>query len=235
LNAPPDPGREAAGLRVGGLEKLSLVDWPGLLSAVVFCQGCAWRCRYCHNPHLLPFGTKQELSWPGVVRWLERRRGLLDGVVFSGGEATCQTNLAGAMAEVRDLGFQVGLHTGGPAPWRIAQVAPLVDWVGFDFKAPFADYARVTGGDHGPRARESLRLILEAGVACEIRTTWHPALLSAADLSSMADTLSEMGCSDWVIQRFRPDGCADANLCAAPAGAVPEIRARDPGLRITVR
>jgi pyruvate formate lyase activating enzyme len=222
-------------LSVGGLVKMSASDWPGQLAAVVFCQGCAWRCRYCHNPHLVPFGRSETERWERVLAWLGRRRGLLDGVVFSGGEPTCQSALAGAMRQVRDLGFRIGLHTGGPSPLALAAVLPLVDWVGFDFKAPFGAYEKVTGRDHGRLAEESFRLIRESGVAYEVRTTWHPSLLTSADLDAMADTLAACGRREWVIQRFRPDGCADAELCGAPAGRLPAIAAGHPQLRLSVR
>ncbi len=228
-------GSRAGELRIGGLEKLSLVDWPGMLAAVVFCQGCRWRCVYCHNPHLLPFGSPAGPPWADVLAWLGRRRGLLDGVVFSGGEATCQAGLGPAMQQARDLGFQIGLHTGGPSPEAIARILPLLDWVGFDFKAPFSAYARITGRDQGKRAQESLRLIREAGVPCEIRTTWHPSLLSADDLSAMAATLTENGCTEWVIQRFRPEGCPDAPLRGAAVGALPDFPGGCRGLRVKLR
>jgi len=229
------PRHEPAGLVVGGLVGLSFSDWPGELAAVVFCQGCSWRCRYCHNPHLVPFTRLNAPSWPSVLRWLEGRRGLLDAVVFSGGEATSQHGLAEAMREVRRLGFKVGLHTAGPSAAALAPVLPLVDWVGFDFKAPFDAYAHVTGGGHGTRVRESLRLVRDSRVACEVRTTWHPALLSDADLDTMAESLVLEGWREWVIQRFRPQGCADAELRDTPLGEVPRMDAHHPQLRITLR
>jgi pyruvate formate lyase activating enzyme len=227
--------RPGAALGIGGLVKMSASDWPGQLAAVVFCQGCSWRCRYCHNPHLVPFDRPPADRWDRVLAWLGRRRGLLDAVVFSGGEPTCQPGLAEAMRQVRELGLKVGLHTGGPSPLALAAVLPLVDWVGFDFKAPFASYAKVTGRDHGHLAQESFRLIREAGVPCEIRTTWHPALLSAADLDEMADTLASAGRREWVIQRFRAEGCADAELCASAPGQLPAIAAGHSELQLTVR
>ena len=72
-------------LRVGGLTRLSASDYPGKLAAVVFCQGCAWRCGYCHNPELQPARGAYEIPWADVLAFLEKRRGLLDAVVFSGG------------------------------------------------------------------------------------------------------------------------------------------------------
>jgi pyruvate formate lyase activating enzyme len=223
-------------LPVGGFEKLSAVDWPGQLAAVVFCQGCAWRCGYCHNPHLIPFArTADSPTWDSLLAWLGRRRGLLDAVVFSGGEPTWHGALGEAMQQVRDLGFKIGLHTGGPSPERLERLLPWLDWVGFDFKAPFSAYAKVTGRDDGVPARRSLQMLLAARIPCEVRTTWHPQLLSHEDLSSMADAVGELGCTEWVIQRFRPDGCGDVTLCQRSPGEVPLERINRPGLRIRVR
>jgi len=158
-------------LRVGGLTRLSASDYPGKLAAVVFCQGCAWRCGYCHNPELQPARGKAELPWTRVVSFLERRRGLLDAVVFSGGEPTLQASLREAMQEVKAMGFLVGLHTAGMVPRRLAEVLPLVDWVGMDVKAPFEEHERVTGArGSARRARASLRLLRASGVACELHT-----------------------------------------------------------------
>ena len=222
-------------LRVGGLEKLSLVDWPGRLCAVVFFQGCTWRCRYCHNPHLISFTTQPALAWQDVLGFLRRRRGLLDGVVFSGGEPTWQPHLAEAMQAVRELGFRIGLHTGGPAPGRLRPLLPFLDWVGFDFKAPVPDYVKVTGKDDGSQAWESLRLLRSADIPCEIRTTWHPLLLTPADLETMATTLVAAGCSEWVIQRFRPDGCADGKLLRTSTNAPLVARLLQRGITLVVR
>ena len=200
-------------LRVGGLTPLSTTDWPGMLAAVVFCQGCPWRCGYCHNPGLIPARGESEIPWDDVMAFLRRRQGLLDGVVFSGGEPTLQPELADAMREVRALGFRVGLHTGGAYPRRLAGVLPLVDWVGLDAKAPFSEYPRITGvAGSGERARSSLDLVLASGVAHDIRTTVHPALLADADVVSLAQDLSARGVKHYVIQAFRSQGCADAAL-----------------------
>jgi pyruvate formate lyase activating enzyme len=139
---------------------------------------------------------------------LQGRVGLLDGVVFSGGEPTLQSALPAAMRAVRALGFSVGLHTAGPYPERLAAVLGLVDWIGFDVKAPFDRYQDVTGTPgSGERARESLRRVLAAGVACEIRTTVHPALLDAQAMTALADELAALGVRDYAVQAFRPLGC----------------------------
>lgn len=171
---PPVPSGDAhpPGLEVGGYVPFSTVDFPGCLAAVVFCQGCPWRCSYCHNAHLQPFGAGR-IAWADILAKLERRRGLLDGVVFSGGEPTAQSALADAMRDVRGMGFAVGLHTAGMYPSRLAGVLPLTDWVGFDVKAPFdGRYDLLTGrSGSADLVCESLRILLASGVRHQIRTT----------------------------------------------------------------
>jgi pyruvate formate lyase activating enzyme len=166
-----------------------------------------------------------------VLDFLRRRLGLLDGLVFSGGEPTLQRGLADAMREVRALGLRVGLHTAGPYPERLAAVLPLVDWVGFDVKAPFDDYARITNvPGSGERARESLLHVLASGVAYEVRTTVHPALLDQTLLDQLAGTLADLGVRRYALQAFRGAGCQDGALlagAAAPAPGLPDAaRAR---------
>lgn len=198
---------------VGGLTPLSTTDYPSYLSAVVFCQGCPWRCGYCHNPHLLPAHGASEIAWSDVLSFLRRRRGLLDAVVFSGGEPLAQAGLADAMRTVRRMGFRVGLHTGGGYPSRLAEVLALVDWVGFDIKAPFAEYSRITTvRGSGDRALASAKLVLGSGVACEFRTTVHPHQHDARALERLAEHLALLGARNYVLQEFRADGCANAAL-----------------------
>ncbi len=209
----------SAELRVGGLARLSMCDWPGELVATVFCQGCPWACGYCHNPHLIPPDADPAITWTEVLSFLDSRRGLLDGVVFSGGEPTLQAALPAAMRTVRGLGFRVGLHTAGPYPARLAAVLDLVDWIGFDVKAAFDDYARITGAaGSGARARASLAQVLARGVACDFRTTVHSALLDEAALACLADDLAALGVREHRLQPFRAAGCTTAALLA-PAQA----------------
>lgn len=160
-------------LRVGGLTRLSASDYPDKLSAVVYCQGCAWRCTYCHNSHLLPKKTLNPLPWKEVVGFLGRRRGLLDAVVFSGGEPTLQPSLREAIGEVKAMGYLIGLHTAGIVPRRLREVLPLVDWVAMDVKAPFDAHEAVTRTrGSGRRAEESMALIRASGVAFSFHTLY---------------------------------------------------------------
>ena len=201
----------ATELRIGGLARLSTCDWPGELVATVFCQGCPWNCSYCHNPHLIPAHAETGLDWDNVLSFLEARRGLLDGVVFSGGEPTLQAALPEAIRETRALGFRIGLHTGGPYPARLEAILPLIDWIGYDVKAPFAEYERITGvPGSGVKARKGLEMVLESGIACDIRTTEYEPVLDRAALARLADDLAAMGGATTRLQPFRSVGCVEA-------------------------
>ena len=197
-------------LQIGGLTPLTSTDFPGCLAAVVFCQGCPWRCGYCHNPHLIPRHGGNQLEWPTVTRFLRRRRGLLDAVVFSGGEPTLQDGLEQAITEVRELGFKIGLHTGGTYPSRLGELLPLLSWVGMDIKSTFADYDKVTGTPaSGEKAWESARLLLASGVPYEFRTTVHPLYHTQDSLLQLAEELQQLGAKHYLLQEFRPQGCTD--------------------------
>jgi len=186
---------------------MSSVDWPDELAAVLFLQGCPWRCAYCHNQHLLPATGDGALAWAEVRDFLASRVGLLDGVVFSGGEPLAQAAVADAIAEARELGLRVALHTGGVMPERFAALLPMLSWVGFDVKAPFGDYERITGvAGSGERALESLRALVASGIPFEARTTVHADFLSAADLRQMGAELAAEGVATWILQPFRTDG-----------------------------
>ena len=205
--------RPAPHLRVGGYTPITTIDYPGRLAAVIFCQGCPWRCGYCHNPHLLPRKGGDEVPWQQIQAFLERRRGLLEAVVFSGGEPTVQKGLEAAMRSVRAMGFRLALHTAGPDPRRLARILPLLDWVALDVKAPFADYARITSvASSGRQARQSALEVLRWGGAHEMRTTVHPSQWTADALWALARELSQLGVRHYALQRFRPQGCADARL-----------------------
>jgi pyruvate formate lyase activating enzyme len=205
-------------LRVGGLTPVSLSDWPDQLAAVVFCQGCPWRCAYCHNPHLIPSRSSDAIEWLSVIEFLRGRRGLLDSVVFSGGQPSAQTGIVRAIAEVKSLGFKAGLHTSGAYPRRLARLLPGLDWVAMDVKAPFDEYERTTGvAGSGDAALASVRLILQSGVAHEFRTTVHPSLLPLERVPQLAQSLAALGVRDYALQEFRPQGCANSDLAAAGA------------------
>ena len=100
-------------LKIGDIEKFSIVDFPTKIAAVVFMQGCPWRCPFCYNASLQNPNSNDNTGWDKLINLLEHRKGILDAVVFSGGEPLMQSNLPQAMDIVKDMGFDIGLHTGG--------------------------------------------------------------------------------------------------------------------------
>ena len=195
---------------VGGFTPLTTIDYPGELSAVVFLQGCPWRCGYCQNNDLIACRTQSSIPWQNVIDFLDKRRRLLDAVVFSGGEPTLHANLAEAIQQVSAMGFKVGLHTAGIYPNRLQKILPLVDWVGMDIKSAKAEYESITGvRGSGERAWKSANLLLGSGVAHEFRTTVHQDMLSKEQLVSLVDELSATGAEDYVIQECITKHCLD--------------------------
>ncbi len=189
-------------LPVAGLTPLTTVDWPERLAATIFTRGCPWACPYCHNQDLQAVDG-QTYDWERVLDFLGSRRGLLDGVVVTGGEPCLHASLPDALAEIRALGFGTALHTGGAFPDRLADIldAGLVDWVGLDFKAPFDEYPLVTGkAGSGERARRSLELLVESGADFEVRTTVWTALLTPERMGAMARQIEAAGRPRWVWQ-----------------------------------
>ncbi|HMA09342.1 MAG TPA: anaerobic ribonucleoside-triphosphate reductase activating protein [Ramlibacter sp.] len=208
-------------MAIGGLTPLTSIDFPGRLAAVLFCQGCPWRCGYCHNPGLLDATVPGAVPWTEVRDFLQRRRGLLDGVVFSGGEPTLQAALPDALAEVRALGFETALHTAGMYPGRLAALLPLLDWVGLDIKGPWRRIDAITGSRQSAlRVQASLQHLLASGVAYECRTTWHPGLFDIDELHTLADELATLGVRHWALQECRTPGGAPHAVAADHAQAL---------------
>ncbi|NQZ52623.1 MAG: anaerobic ribonucleoside-triphosphate reductase activating protein [Piscirickettsiaceae bacterium] len=190
-------------LNIGGMTPFTTIDFPGHLAAVVFLQGCAWRCAYCQNPHLLKVDEAAD-DWEMLRCFLEKRRGLLDGVVFSGGEPLLQSGLSEAIAAVKDMGFKVALHTAGGNPQRLSRCLPLLDWVGLDVKTTFTNYADLTGIEgSGKKVRESLKLLLESGIDYEVRTTVDPNFFAGNTLLELAKILAAVGVKNYALQQCR--------------------------------
>jgi pyruvate formate lyase activating enzyme len=198
LPNPPQP------LAIAGLARCSTCDWPGRIVATVFLQGCPWRCSYCHNPDLIDPRRPGTIAWEEVAAFLATRRGLLDAVVFSGGEPTRQ-DLRDTIIEVRDLGFKVGLHTMGAYPRRLANLLPLLDWVGFDVKAAPGAVEAITGAPGSTQAMgTSLRLLLDSGVDYQVRTTWGPGIMTEAEARAAQSWARAQGARDPILQPARP-------------------------------
>jgi pyruvate formate lyase activating enzyme len=205
---------KASPVPVGGITPFTTVDWPDRLAAVLFLKGCPWRCPYCHNPEFQKLAGEIH-PWEEVMAMLGDRKGFLDGVVFSGGEPTMHPGLMEALIQVRDLGFKTALHTGGNYPERLKELLGrgLIDWVGFDIKAPFEDYSLITGmPDSGPRARRSLQILVDSGVEYEMRTTVYAPVLDQDRMGVMACEMDQMGAGNLVLQRCLSTGSDQVDL-----------------------
>lgn len=211
-------------LKVGGITPFSATDCPGQLAAVVFVQGCPWRCGYCHNPHLQNRTEDGPVAWEEVMDLLRRRVGLIDAVVFSGGEPTMDPALPDAIQEVRAMGYGVGLHTAGMYPRRLAEVLTLVDWVGMDIKATQQGYDAITCVANSARAPwASAEILLASGVAHEFRTTIHPGMHSESEILGLANALSTMGVRNYALQVFRSVGCQNEALKCVSTATYPDV------------
>lgn len=200
---------------VGGMQPLTMIDFPGRLATVIFAQGCNLRCRFCHNTTLLSDKPLEQIKWRQIIDFLKDRQGFIEGVVFSGGEPCRQDSLLAAMAEVRELGFEIALHTNGFYPEVMAEAISkrLLQFVAVDFKAPLSDYKTLAGvsADEKNFARVA-EILVESGVPHEYRTTVHPQLLKEADLMNMADWLCEKKITTYALQQFRFGDALDKTL-----------------------
>ncbi len=194
-------------IKIGGAERFSLVDFPNKVAAVLFLQGCPWRCPFCYNTHLQAADKQESIDEEAFFSFLEKRKGKLDAVVFSGGEPLLQPKLSEAIQRAKSLGFTIGLHTGGFNPAAFAKVLPLVDWVGFDIKAPFDEqhYHKATGSQTPLNSiLQSLDMLVASGKDFETRTTCDPRLLSIEDIYTIAEQLKERGIKNYHLQKYRP-------------------------------
>ncbi len=204
---------QASDLAIAGFVPLSTVDWPGNLAATVFLQGCPWRCPYCQNAAILDPRTPGIVAWKDVKDFLAARTGLLDGVIFSGGEALRQAALLPAIDEVHNLALEVGLHTAGPYPHRFAQTLPHLAWVGLDIKALPEGYKEAAGFAAGEKGWESLRLLLEeyrgrghSGFSYEVRLTVFPGSPASRHFGELITELRREGVEFLALQEARTQG-----------------------------
>lgn len=205
-------------MRFGGFQPLTLSDFPGRTAAIVFAQGCNFRCPFCHNGSLLSAVADERDLVPEkiVLTQLKRRHGLIEGLVVTGGEPTLQAALPAFLGKVKALGLLVKLDTNGSRPEMLARLlrAGLVDYVAMDVKAPRDKYDLLAGVKAPLDAvRESIRLIAGSGVAHHFRTTVPPALLGAWDIEAVRRELPAD--SPHRVQEFKPEHALDPVCCGA--------------------
>lgn len=192
-----------------GLQKLTLLDYPGRIACTVFTGGCNLRCPFCHNASLvLPGRERGEVSREELISFLKKRRGLLGGVAVTGGEPLLHPELPELLREIRSLGYDVKLDTNGTFPERLRSVIDegLVSRVAMDVKSSPAGYAAATGiaGIDLSPVRESVRLLLEGRVEYEFRTTFVKGLHTKKDAEGIGRWLS--GAREYYLQDFKDSG-----------------------------
>ena len=181
-------------MKIGGLVKFTLIDFPGRPAAIVFTQGCNFRCRYCHNPELVyPHLFTESVPEEEIWSFLKRRQGTLEGVVVSGGEPTLHEDLPAFMARLKELGYKTKLDTNGSRPDMIKELIEkkLVDFIAMDLKAPLEKYGVITGIETNQEIlRQSMALITQSGLEYEFRTTYDKEVLNDADIKALVELTS---------------------------------------------
>ena len=185
---------------IGGIQRTSLLDFPDKISAIVFTQGCNFNCGYCHNPDL--FNSKKDIYSTDVFfEFLDKRKGKLDGVVITGGEATLQPDLIPFIKEVKSRGFLVKLDTNGYRPEIIEQALPLIDYIAMDIKAPLKKYSEITKVDiNTEKIKQSIQLIMTSNVSYEFRTTVLKAQLDYTDFEEIGKLIQNA--EKYYLQKF---------------------------------
>ena len=193
-------------MKIGGLQKVSLIDYPGLICGIVFLQGCNFKCPYCHNPELVDTRLFQPcIKENEVLDFLNTRKGKLDAISITGGEPTIQDDLESFIKQIKKMGFAVKLDTNGSQPQVIKTLLDkkLLDFIAMDIKAPLEKYKSVVKVPvNSDLIKESIKLILKAKITHEFRTTIVESQLKEKDILQIAKLIS--GAKSYALQKFVP-------------------------------
>ena len=194
---------------ISGLQKLTLLDFPGHTACTVFTPGCNWRCPFCHNAALVLRPKSQPpMDMEAFFAFLQKRRGLLDGVAVTGGEPTLHEDLPAFLRRIREAGFKVKLDTNGTNPGMLREILQvgLADYVAMDIKAGRPNYPAVTGTLRPglPAVEESAAMLMGGSVPFEFRTTVVRELHSPEDFQDIAAWLG--GDEPYFLQGFKDSG-----------------------------
>ena len=190
---------------LGGLQRHSLIDYPGKISCVCFITGCNFRCPYCHNPDLVRGRrvTPQPLDEGALSEFLERRKGFLEGVVISGGEPTLERGLAPLCRKIKRLGYSIKMDTNGSRPWVIKSLIDegLVDYIAMDIKTELTLYPWFTQGKcSADTIHSSIQIIMESGLDYEFRTTCVRPIVDNRTVENIARLIQ--GARTFALQQF---------------------------------
>ncbi|MFO7708606.1 MAG: anaerobic ribonucleoside-triphosphate reductase activating protein [Desulfobacterales bacterium] len=217
-------------MHIGGLQRHSLIDYPGKIGCVLFLSGCNFRCPYCHNPQLVgaPSARAAGLPIEEVMIFLEKRRGLIEGVVLSGGEPTLQRGLPDACRRLKAMGYAVKLDTNGSRPQVIRRLAAegLVDYLAMDIKMEPDRYADcISRRCDAGAVVESVQRVMESGIDYEFRTTCVKPLVTPQAIERIARLVR--GSRLYALQRFKPGHMLRPEFFQGvdPAASAPEMNA----------
>lgn len=192
-------------VKIKGWQKTSLIDFPENVSSVIFLAGCCFRCGYCHNPDLVLYHDRlEDIDEASLLKELEKKKGIIDGIVVSGGEPTMYNDLPQFIFKIKELGFLVKLDTNGSNPLMLKQLIDngLLDYVAMDVKASIERYPEVVGRKIDLRLiKESIDILKKSKVDYEFRTTVVPGLVEEEDVVKIGAFLN--GAKKFVIQNFR--------------------------------
>lgn len=202
-------------LRISGLERSSLLDYPGKISAIIFTHGCNLKCPYCHNPELVIEGFEQSGSFSEeeILNFLESRKGKLDALVITGGEPLVQSDLLPFIRKVKEMGFLIKLDSNGTFPDRLKDFIDtgLIDYVAMDVKYPKVGYVKnsmIPGV--AKKIERSIKIIMDSGLDYEFRTTYVKPLHSLESAEGIGKMIK--GAKNYYIQNFRPGKTIDPTL-----------------------
>ena len=200
----------------GGLQKTTLVDFPGKVAATIFTASCNFRCPYCHNPELvLPEKIKKQpkITEKEIIDFLKERHGFLQGLCITGGEPTMHSGLIDFIQQVKKIGLSVKLDTNGSAPKVLKKIIKekLVDWIAMDIKAPLEKYDIFTQGEiEKELVKESVKIIKESKIQYEFRTTLAPEILTENDILAIVDWIKPA--SRYYLQQFKNNKTLDTRF-----------------------
>jgi len=182
-------------MNIGGFQKCSLIEYPGKICAVIFTQGCNYRCDYCHNPELVDTRLfENPILEKEIFSFLEKRKGKLEAVEITGGEPTLQSNLLDVLRKIKAMGYLLKLNSNGSNPEVIKKAIDLklIDYLAMDIKAPFEKYNSLCGIEVNLASiRKSIEIIKSSSVSYEFRTTYVTSLLNEEDISKIWIFLGE--------------------------------------------
>ena len=211
---------------IGGLQKFSLIDYPGKTCAIIFTRGCNFRCRYCHNPELvIPEKYAPEIPLSQIYDFLENRRGKLDAVSITGGEPTQHSDLIELMKKIKNMGFLVKLDSNGSRPEVLKKIISkkLVDYLAMDIKAPLEDYHKIMGWRVPvEKLKRSIDLIINSDIDYEFRTTIVKSLTSKNDLREIAKIIK--GAKKYFLQKFITTKLNDPSLMEETSYSEEELK-----------